>query len=150
MLLFCISIGAVPFSKLSCVSMCTFMHAHTYKHYLQLQTHVYCLCKFVFPCSGNYQQVFLLPFVLLNIHEACTCTHTHTHTHMHTNPHAHARTFMYVYTHRSHASITNMCICTHKNGFGSHPSHTHTHTYTHTHTCTHTYTELALLCKIII
>ena len=131
MLLFCISIGAVPFSKLSCVSMCTFVHAHTYTPHtstiihLQLQSHVYCLCKFVFPCSGNYQQVFLLPFALLNI-----SMHMHTHTHMDTNPQAHARTFMY--THRTHASITTMCICTHKNGFGSHPSHTHMHPHTHT------------------
>ena len=136
MFLFCFSIGAVPLSKLSCVSMCTFMHAHTYTPHtstsihLQLRSHVYCLCKFVFPCSGNYQQAFLLPFALLNI------MHAHAHTHMHTNPHAHARTFMY--THRSHASITNVCICTHKNGFGSHPTQ---HTYVHTHT--HTYTELA-------
>ena len=112
------------------------MHAHTYTPHtstsihFQLRSHVYCLCKFVFPCSGNYQQVFLLPFALLNIMHA----HAHTHTHMHTNPHAHARTFMH--THRSHASITNMCICTHKNGFGSHPSQ-------HTHMHTHTYTELA-------
>ena len=132
MFLFCISIGAVPFSKLSCVSMCTFMHAHTYIPHtstsiqLQLQSNVYCLCKFVFPCSGNYQQVFLLPFALLNIcMHMHTHTHTHTHTHMDTNPHAHACSFMN--THRSHASITNMCICTHKNGFGSHPSHTHIH-----------------------
>ena len=133
MFLFCISIGAVPLSKLSCVSICTFMHAHTYTPHtstsihLQLQSHVYCLCKIVFPCSGNYQQVFLLPFALYIMHAHA---HTHTHTHMHTNLHAHARTFMY--THRSHASITNMCICTHKNGFGSHPSqHTHAHTHIH-------------------
>ena len=110
--------------------MCTFMHAHTYTPHtstsihLQLQSHVYCLCKFVFPCSGNYQQVFLLPFALLNIH-VCMHMHTNTHTHMHTNPHAHARTFMY--THRSHASITNMCICTRKWLWQSSITHMHTH-----------------------
>ena len=144
MFLFCISIGAVPLSKLSCVSICTFMHAHTYTPHtstsihLQLRSHVYCLCKIVFPCSGNYQQVFLLPFALYIMHaHAHTHTHTHTHTHMHTNLHAHARTFMY--THRSHASITNMCICTHKNGFGSHPSQ---------HTCTHTHIHRTGLCFV--
>ena len=141
MFLFCISIGAVPLSKLSCVSMCTFMHAHTYTPHtstsihLQLRSHVYCLCKFVFPCSGNRPTGLLVAFCTFK-HNACTCTHTH----MHTNPHAHARTFMY--THRSHVSITNMCICTHKNGFGSHPSQ-------HTHTCTHTHTQnWPLLCII--
>ena len=93
MLLFCISIGAVPFSKLSCVSMCTFMHANTYTPHtstsihLQLRSHVYCLCKFVFPCSGNYQQVFLLPFALLNIMHAHAHTHTCTQTHMHMHAH---------------------------------------------------------------
>ena len=54
-------------SKLSSVSMCTFMLAHTYTPHtstsihLQLQSQVYCLGKFVFLCSGNfitnYQQV---------------------------------------------------------------------------------------------
>ena len=119
-----------------CVRLCMHTHTSTIIH-LQLQSHVYCLCKFVFPCSGNYQQVFLLPFALLNI---CMHmhTHTHTHTHMDTNPQAHARTFMY--THRTHASITTMCICTH-NGFGSHPSHTHMHPHTHTQNWT-------LLCLI--
>ena len=138
MLLFCISIGAVPFSKLSCVSMCTFMHAHTYKHYLQLQSHVYCLCKFVFFCSGNYQQVFLLPFALLDIHECMHMhphTHTHTHTHMHTNPHAHARTFMY--THTGVMLQSQTCAYVHIKMALAVIHHTHTHT------CTHTYTELA-------
>ena len=94
MFLFCISIGAVPLSKLSCVSMCTFMHAHTYTPHtstsihLQLQSHVYCLCKFVFPCFGNYQQVFLLPFALLNIMHAHAHTHTCTQTHMHMHAHS--------------------------------------------------------------
>ena len=64
------------------------MHAHTYTPHtstsihLQLQSHVYCLCKFVFPCSGNYQQVFLLPFALLNIH---VCMHMHAQTNKQTN-----------------------------------------------------------------
>ena len=123
-----------PYHCLNClVYQCAHLCMHTHTHHtqalaihLQLRSHVYCLCKFEFPCSGNYQQVFLLPFALLNI------MHAHAHTHMHTNQPAHARTFMY--THRSHASITNVCICTHKNGFGSHPSqHTHAHTHTHIH-----------------
>ena len=62
-----------------CARLCMYTHTSTSIH-LQLQSHVYCLCKFVFPCSGNYQQVFLLPFALLNIHE---CMHMHTHTHAH-------------------------------------------------------------------
>ena len=123
MLLFCISIGAIPFSKLSCVSMCTFMHAHTYTPHtstgihLQLQSHVFCLCKFVFPCYGN------LPITNRSLVATCTFRHMQ-------QAHAHARTFMY--THRSHAS--NMCIYTHKHGFGSHssPTCTHAHTYKHT------------------
>ena len=138
MLLFCISIGAVPFSKLSCVSMCTFVRAHTYTPHtstiihLQLQSHVYCLCKFVFPCSGNYQQVFLLPFALLNI-----CMHMHTHTHMDTNPQAHARTFMY--THRTHASITTSAYVHIKMALA---------VIHHTHTCTHTHIHRTGLCFV--
>ena len=95
------------FSKLSCVSMCTFMHAHTYTPHtstsihLQLQSHVYCLCKFVFPCSGNYQQVFLLPFALLNIHVCMHMhAHTHTHTHTHTNKQTNKQTNKHTYTNK--------------------------------------------------
>ena len=115
MFLFCISIGAVPLSKLSCVSICTFMHAHTYTPHtstsihLQLQSHVYCLCKIVFLCSGNYQQVFLLPFALYIMH-----AHAHTHTHTHT--HAHKPT----------------CTCTHIHVYTQEScfNHKHVHMYT--------------------
>ena len=133
MFLFCISIGAVPLSKLSCVSMCTFMHAHTYTPHtstsihLQLRSHVYCLCKFVFPCSGNYQQVFLLPFALLNIMHAHAHTHTCTQTHMHMHAHScihtgvtlQSQTCAYVHIKMALAVI-------------HHNTHTCTHTHTHT------------------
>ena len=117
MFLFCISIGAVPLSKLSCVSICTFMHAHTYTPHtstsihLQLRSHVYCLCKIVFPCSGNYQQVFLLPFALYIMH-----AHAHTHTHTHTHTHAHKPT----------------CTCTHIHVYTQEScfNHKHVHMYT--------------------
>ena len=125
------SIGAVPLSKLSCVSMCTFMHAHTYTPHtstsihLQLRSHVYCLCKFVFPCSGNYQQVFLLPFALLNIcmhmhTHACTQTHMHMHAHscIHTGVMLQSQTCAYVHIKMALAVI-------------HHNTHTHAHTHIH-------------------
>ena len=107
MFLFCIFITfAVSLSKLSCVSMCTFMHAHTYTPHtstsihLQLHSHVYCLCKFVFPCSGNYQQVFLLPFALLNILHANARTHTHAHKPTCTCMHIHVHTQESCFNHK--------------------------------------------------
>ena len=135
----CISIGAFTFSKLSCVSMCTFMHAHTYTPHTstiihwQMQSHVYCLGKFVFLCSGNFITNRSL-FVFCTFRHMNAHAHPPTHAHTPIHVHAHAHTFMY--TRRSHASITNMFICIHKNGFGSHPSNTHTHM----HTCTHIHT----------
>ena len=120
------------------------MLAHTYTPHtsttihLQPQSHVYCLCKFVFPCSGNYQQVFLLPFALLNIgmlmhthphmhrHKpTCTCTHTHMHMHTHSCTHT-----------LEYASITNICAYARIKIVLAVIHHTtHTHTHTHTHTC---------------
>ena len=138
MFLFCIYIGAVSLSKLSCVSMCTFMHAHTYTPHtstsihLQLQSHVYCLCKFVFPCSGNYQQVFLLPFALLNI-----CMHMHTHTCTQTHMHMHAHSC----THTGVMLQSQTCAYVHIKMALAVIDHTHTHAHTHTQ-------NWPLLCKI--
>ena len=87
MLLFCISIGAVPFSKLSCVSMCTFMHAHTYTStsiHLQLQSHV---------CVN-------LCFLTLAIRSSCYLfKHMHAHAHTDTHTHTLTQTHMHVHAH---------------------------------------------------
>ena len=136
MFLFCISIGAVPLSKLSCVSICTFMHAHTYTPHtstsihLQLRSHVYCLCKIVFPCSGNYQQVFLLPFALYIMH-----AHEHTHTHTHT--HTCTQTYMHMHAHSCiHTGVmlqSQTCAYVHiKMALAVIHHNTHMHTHTHT------------------
>ena len=119
-------------SKLSCVSMCTFMHARTYTPHtstsihLQLQSHVYCLCKFVFTCSGNYQQVFLLPFALLNI-----CMHMHTHACTQTHMHMHARSR--THTQESCFNHKRVHMYTLKWLWQSFITHTHMHTHTHIH-----------------
>ena len=126
------------------------MLAHTYTPHtsttihLQPQSHVYCLCKFVFPCSGNYQQVFLLPFALLNIgmlmhthphmhrHKpTCTCTHTHMHMHTHSCTHT-----------LEYASITNICAYARIKivlAVIHHTTHTHTHTHTLVNLCLNYY-----------
>ena len=112
------------------------MYAHTYTPHtstsihLLLQSHVYCLCKFVFPCSGNYQQVFLLPFALLNI---CMHMHMHTCTQTHMHMHAHSRT----HTLESCFNHKRVHMYTLKWLWQSFITHTHTHMHTHT------YTELA-------
>ena len=142
MFLFCFSIGAVPLSKLSCVSMCTFMHAHTYTPHtstsihLQLRSHVYCLCKFVFPCSGNYQQAFLLPFALLNIMHAHAHTHTCTQTHMHMHAHSCIHTGVMLQSQTCAYVHIKMALAV---------IHHNTHTCTHTHTHTQNWPLLCII-----
>ena len=126
---------------------------HTHTHHTPAHhtpatavTCLLCVCKFVFPCSGNYQLVFLLPFALLNIgmlmhtpthaHKlTCTCTHTPTQTHMHMHTHSCTHTLEY-------ASITNMCAYARIKivlAVIHHTTHTHTHTHTLVNLCLNYY-----------
>ena len=104
MFLFFISIGAVPLSKLSCVSMCTFMHAHTYTPHtstsihLQLRSHVYCLCKFV-SLLWQLPTGLLVAFCTFK-HNACTCTHTRAHKPTCTCMHIHVYTQESCFNHK--------------------------------------------------
>ena len=67
---FCISIGAVPLSKLSCVSMCTFMHAHTHTHHTQALAYT-CNCVHMFIVCVN------LCFLALAITNRSSCCLLH-------------------------------------------------------------------------
>ena len=121
-----------------CAHLCLHTHTHhtpALPYTLQPQSHVYCLCKFVFPCSGNYQQVFLLPFALLNIGISRMLMHTHSHMHRHkptcTHTHMHMHTHSCTHT-LEYASITNICAYARIKIVLAVIHHT---THTHTHTC---------------
>ena len=85
------SIGAVPLSKLSCVSMCTFMHAHTYTPHTSTSTHTHahkptCTCTHIHvhtqeSCFDHKRvHMYTLKWLWQSF-----ITHTHMHTHIHTH-----------------------------------------------------------------
>ena len=83
------SIGAVPLSKLSCVSMCTFMHAHTYTPHTSTSTHTHahkptCTCTHIHVHTQescfNHKRVHMYTLKCFGSHSSHTHTCTHTHT----------------------------------------------------------------------
>ena len=115
---------------------CAHLSMHTYTPHtstsihLQLLSHVCCLCKVVFLCSGNFiTNRSLLAFCTYRHIHAHAHTHTHTHTHMRTHPH------MHMHTHTGVMLQSQTCAYAHiKRALAvMHQTHARTHACTHTH-----------------
>ena len=130
------------------VFQCAHLSMHTYtphtstRIHLQLLSHVCCLCKVVFLCSGNFiTNRSLLAFCTFrHIHAHA---HAHAHTHTHTCAHTHTCTCMHTHTGVmlqsqtcAYAHIKMALAVMHQTHARTH-AHTHAHTHTHVHTPTH-------------